>query len=352
MTIENLEKELNTGKLDKIYLFYGEETYLLETALKKIKKTFGECIQGINYIQIDETNIDNLIPNIQTPAFGYEKKLIIVKANLFKKGKKKKNEDEKEDQEEDIEEKLKNDKTKQNIINEYFIKNIDEIEGTTILFIEEDIDSKKELYKTIEKNGIVLNFEKLNLSDIINRIKKICNMYEVSIDNIVVQYFIETCGTNIQSLINEIRKLIEYKGKNGIITKEDVDKLSTRGLESRIFDLTDSLGKKQTKRSLKILKELIYNKEPIQKILITLYNHFKKIYLVKLALRYNEDVANALKLKQNQNFLIPKYRKQATYFKEEEIKKILDELINLDNSYKSGKIDINIGLEAILCNYC
>ena len=29
---------------------------------------------------------------------------------------------------------------------------------------------------------------------------------------------------------------------------------------------------------------LIYSKEPLQKILITLYNHFKKIYLTKLAI--------------------------------------------------------------------
>mgnify|MGYP003309090769 CR=1 FL=1 len=30
------------------------------------------------YIQIDETNVKNLISDIETPAFGYEKKLIIV----------------------------------------------------------------------------------------------------------------------------------------------------------------------------------------------------------------------------------------------------------------------------------
>ena len=37
MTVENLEKELKQEKLHSIYLFYGEETYLLENAVKKIK---------------------------------------------------------------------------------------------------------------------------------------------------------------------------------------------------------------------------------------------------------------------------------------------------------------------------
>ena len=65
-----------------IKLLYGEETYLLETKLKKIKKEFGELIQGINFIQIDASNVQELIADIETPAFGYEKKLILAR-NFF-----------------------------------------------------------------------------------------------------------------------------------------------------------------------------------------------------------------------------------------------------------------------------
>ena len=42
VTIDVLEKELKEGKLNPIYLLYGEETYLLENVVKKIKKLFGE----------------------------------------------------------------------------------------------------------------------------------------------------------------------------------------------------------------------------------------------------------------------------------------------------------------------
>jgi len=86
MTIEGLEKELKEKKLDNLYLLYGEESYLLETIVKKIKKLFGEIVVGINYIQIDDTNINTLIENMDMPAFGYEKKLIVIKnSKLFDK---------------------------------------------------------------------------------------------------------------------------------------------------------------------------------------------------------------------------------------------------------------------------
>jgi DNA polymerase-3 subunit delta len=71
-----------------VYLFYGEEEYFLENKVKKIKKEFGELIKGINYISLDETNINSLISDLETPAFGYDKKLIVAKdTGLFKKEK-------------------------------------------------------------------------------------------------------------------------------------------------------------------------------------------------------------------------------------------------------------------------
>lgn len=337
MTVENLEKELKQGKLNSIYLFYGEELYLLENTVKKIKKLFGELLLGINYIQINETNIGSLISDIETPAFGYEKKLIIVKnANLLKK------------------ERKANSKTNNELsekISKYIEQNINTINETTILiFIEEDI-SKTNLVKVIEQNGVVCNFEKLKPIDIKKRIKAICNAYKVNIDEQTLQIFIETCGTDMQNLINEIRKLIEYAGENGTITRETINKLSIKEFEAKIFDLTDNLGKRDIAKALEILKELLYNKEPIQKILITLYNHFKKIYLCRLCFEYNRNMQETLKLKPNQIFLVSKYKKQAECFKTVQLRKILGELINLDKNYKMGLIDINIGLEAILCTY-
>ena len=338
MTVENLEKELKQEKLHSIYLFYGEETYLLENAVKKIKKIFGDLILGINYIQINETNVNGLISDIETPAFGYDKKLIIVKnSNILKKEKKSN---------------TKSNTDLQKKISEYIKENIKTIDQTTVLiFIEEEL-IKCDLTNTIQELGEVCNFERLKPIELKKRLKTICNMYQVNIDENTLQYFIETCGTNMQVLINEIRKLIEYEGKNGAIKKEDIDKLSIKELESRIFDLTDNLGKRDITKVLEMLKELLYNKEPIQKILVTLYNHLKILYMAKLAEKYNRNIAECLKLKPNQMFLVTKYKKQSEFFKEKELRKILQELIDLDYNYKNGLIEINIGLEAILCRYC
>ena len=337
--IEDLEKELNQGILKSIYVFYGEELFLLENSLKKIRNLFGECIKGINYIPIDETNIGEIISDIETPAFGYEKKLIIARNSgiLKKEGKRKSAELGK------IRDRL----------TEYIEKNRNLIDESVILvFVEEDVDSKTNLYKILDKVGTICHFEYQKPMQIEKRMKAICHAYKVNISDANLRYFIECCGTNMQELINEIRKLIEYAGENGTIQKEDIDSLCIKKLESVIFDLTDNLGKKETAKALQVLKNLLYAKEPIQKILITLYNHFKKLYLTKIALKTNKDIITTLNLKPNQTFLVNKYKMQAKYFEEKELKAVLQNLRDLDYHYKIGLIDLQVGLESILCRYC
>lgn len=191
-----------------LYLLYGEERYLLETRLKKLKKEFGEMINGINFVQIDADTISELISDIETPAFGYPTKLIVAKnTGLFKKEKRtSKSKSTKTD--------AKEDKKKANSLEEKVANYIDEHNeifknDVTLIFVEEEVD-KNFLYKVIEKYGEVTNFELLKMPQLIDNIRKICGAYKVNIDFDVAKYFVESCGTSMQDLINEIRKLIEF----------------------------------------------------------------------------------------------------------------------------------------------
>lgn len=321
-----------------IYLFYGEEKYLIESEVNKMKKNFGEIVNGINFISMSENNIENLIADIQTPAFGYQKKLIIVRnSGLFKK-------------KSSTSSGKNNSNSLVNKISEYIKENVETIYcSVNLIFIEEEVE-KNELYKVIEKYGTIFQYNKLKPIEAEQKIKNICNAYKVKIDSQTLKYFIEICGTDMQNLINEIRKQIEFATAGGTITKENIDKLAIKQLDVVIFDLTDNLGKKNTKESLEILNNMIYAKEPIQKILITLYNHFKKLYITKNAIKENRNIAEALNLKPNQIFLTTKYSNQCKYFTEEELRKILQSMIDLDYNYKRGIIEPEVGLQTIICN--
>lgn len=182
MTIEELEKGLKQGKLDSIYLLYGEETFLLDSCVKKIKNIFGELIKGINYIEIDDTNLGELIQDIETPAFGFEKKLIIVKnIELFKR---------------EVKRKGAGFLNLRDKINDYIKENYDIIKDTVILvFIEESVDKGKLLNTMEELGATICNFEEQSLPTIIARLKAICKAYKVNVDDNTIRYLTEAVRT-------------------------------------------------------------------------------------------------------------------------------------------------------------
>lgn len=337
MLLQKLEQELNAKKLNSIYVLYGEEKYLLENTVNKIKKIFGTLQEGINYASLDETNVNNIIAEIETPSFGFDKKLIIVKKSGL------------------LSKESKNQNTISKKLAEYVEKNLEIVnQSVVIVIIEEKVEKctlLDVLKKLEEKNNVTIcEFQKLKLNEIVVRLKKVCALYNVQVDENVLAYLVEISGTSMQNLMNEIRKLIEYVGNDGKITKEDVKLLATEEIDNIIFNLTDSMGIKDTKKALDTLKDLIYLKESLQGIMINLYRHFKKLYFIKLAEKEknNTNIAELLDLKPNQMFLMTKYKKQASYFSEEELRIFLRRMLELEEKYKTGNIDLEIGLEVLV----
>ena len=145
MDITVLENNLKAGKLNSVYLLYGEERFLLDNSVKRIKKLFGEMINGINYIQIDSSNVSEIVADIETPAFGYPKKLIIAKdTGLFQKAKRGKS------TATQAETKSKKDENKlENKLAAYLEENIDLINDSVILIFIENEAEKKVLIRAI-----------------------------------------------------------------------------------------------------------------------------------------------------------------------------------------------------------
>lgn len=178
ITIESLEKELKESKLNEIYLFYGEETYLIDTSVKKIRNLFGELVKGINYIEIDDTNLEQLISDLQTPAFGYPKKLVIVRnTGIFKRELKKKG--------------ASFQQLRDKIL-DYLKENQEMIkQDNLIIFVEESVDKGKMLSTLEEIGATICNFEYQKLPNLIARLKAICKAYKVNIDDSTLRYFVE-----------------------------------------------------------------------------------------------------------------------------------------------------------------
>lgn len=136
---------------------------------------------------------------IQMPCFGYPKKMIVVKnSGIFKKDTKKRGTSSVKDLRDELEKYLK--------------ENIDYINENLVLIFVEDTIEKLNITKTIEAlGGTICEYELQKPSIIEKRLTAICNAYKVKAEPGAISFLIETSGTSMQELINEIRKLIEFE---------------------------------------------------------------------------------------------------------------------------------------------
>ena len=314
--------------MEHLYLISGDNEYEKNKYLENIKSSFGTLTKGINYIQIDKDNMYMLEQELSTYSFLCENKLIVVKIQKKEK---------------DIEETQSSKK-------DWLTKEVEEqirmkLDFIWLVFYEENGTNTK-LYKLINECGRCVSFEKSKPYEITKWIIENAKKYNVIIDKNNAEYLLEICGTDKVFLDNEINKLANSISEEEKITKELIEKMCVKTSEIIIFDLIDCIGSKNSKIALKYLDELIENKEPIQKIMIMVFKHFKMLLLAKEALRERKDVAKELNVKP---YPAKKYSEQSRNFTEQELIKIIKQLAILDVDSKNGKMDLKIGLQKIIC---
>ena len=303
--------------MGKIYLFYGEEKYDLEQAVIKIKKQFNNLENGINLFYINSENVDNL-ENISSSItfFGDEKLIIMKDLNL---------------------------KFDAEILNANKDNNI------TYIIIEDTIDKRTTCYKTLSKIAEIKEFKYMDSKQIPIYIKEILKKYNISIDNETAQYMCEMCGEDKTNLLNELKKIVSYlNNEENKVTKEIIDKVCSKTLNAKIFDMLDLILQREHVKGINMLEELLLQKEPIVKIYIMLYKQIKQMYLIKLLEKQGD--RNIDKTLSMHPFTFKKLSYSVKKYNEKQLKQILNLFDEYDEKTKIGEMDFEIGLKKIICS--
>lgn len=303
--------------MGKIYLFYGEEKYDLEQAVLKIKKQFSNLENGINLFYINSDNINEL-ENISSSLtfFGDEKLIIMKDLNL---------------------------KFDPEILNSNKDNNI------TYIIIEESIDKRTTCYKNLSKIAEIKEFKYMDSKQIPIYIMEVLKKYNIKIDRETAEYMYEICGDDKTNLLNELKKIVSYlNSEYDKVTKEIIDKVCSKTLNAKIFDMLDVILQKEHIKGINMLDELLLQKEPIVRIYIMLYKQIKQMYLIKILEKQGEK--NIVQTLSMHPFTFKKLSYSVKKYTEKELKKILNLFDEYDEKTKLGEMDFEIGLKKIICS--
>ncbi len=159
---------------------------------------------------------------------------------------------------------------------EQLVSEVSEMGGSTVLvfaFYSVEIEPKKDsksksesktgkknriesLKKLIDKvSGGVIKCETPTPAELGSMIEKTCAKYKCSIHRDLCSYMIERCGSDSALLMNEARKVAEYKG-SGIISKADIDLMTCATPDAKVFDLSAKISARDRTGAFSVLQEL------------------------------------------------------------------------------------------------
>lgn len=334
MQISALQKKINQKDFSPFYVFYGTEHFLIEEMKQAvIDGALDEETTDFNLAVMDmeETPVEAVVDEANTLPFMGERRVIVVKNPFFFTGAVQKN-------------KIEHDLKKlQSYIN-------DPSPQSVIIFTApyQKLDSRKKLVKSLKQTGEVHGFSELDESAVFELLNDRAKAHEVSLTKEGNGRLLQLIGPKMMRLVAEIEKMALYVGDGGEITREVVDLLAARSLESDVFALVDHVARHRVQDGFRILHDLLkQNEEPI-KLLALLARQFRIMYLVKeLGERgYSQNqMARQLKL---HPYPVKIAAAQAKSITKDDLLTILDECAEADYEMKTGKKDKNLVLELLL----
>lgn len=323
-------KHLSKEELMPVYFLYGENEYLKGIYKDKIiKKALGTDINELNKIDVDFAKIDYdvFFADVKTVPFLCPHKCVVV--NHF---------------------------NPQGIVAEDFEKMQTILketpEFTTVIFIGSSaIDVKKsagltKFNKLIDKCGVLINLTSRSKGDTAKFIKASFERNGIAIDTPEITYLAERCQNDMQILSNEINKLSAYVGE-GTVTKEDIDKLTPKIIDTYIYDLSKYIIKGDADSALSTLSELRYMREEPIAICGMLSGVFVDIYRAVVAKSAGQmgDVLTSNFDYKGKEFRIKNAFRDSSGFNIKKAREILNELLKTDIALKSSRADSFLILE-------
>ncbi|EHO54016.1 DNA polymerase III subunit delta [Lentilactobacillus kisonensis] len=284
MDFSQFKQQFDKGHVDPVYLILGDQAYLAQ----QVKDIFIDLIpdtersMNIGSYDMEDVSVSAAVEDaISVPFFG-ERRLVIINRPYFLTGKKVKT------------------KVEQNMDDfEGYLKHPEESTVMVIFAPYEKLDSRKKITKSLKKAATTIEIGKLRESEIKKLVVNQINTKGFQINDDALDRMMQLTGGKLTTMMGELPKLCLYNNDTKVIDIDSVNGLVSRSMEQNVFDLVNTVLRKNAKESMDIYHRLILeNDEPIR-INAVLIQQFRLLLQVMILQKHGYsqgNLASALKV--------------------------------------------------------
>lgn len=264
--LQTLKSQIKLKELGNLYFFYGEETFLLNYYLEKIRSIVLEPLtESFNYHRMNSESFD-----LQSFSDAVDNLPMMAPGSLV--------------QIDDV------DIFKLNESDRDIITNIlaDIPDYCTVVFTFLTVQWKpdkryKKLWDVVSSKGLSVEFAKQNQKDLTAWIGRHFASRNKRISTDLCTYLIDLTGGTMTALNGEIEKLCAYSGADEIV-RADIDAVVEPVLDAVVFQMTDMLGEGVYGKALLKLRQLMQMQQEPLAVLGAIGGQFRRLGIARTLL--------------------------------------------------------------------
>jgi DNA polymerase III subunit delta len=324
ISISEIIKQVEKNIFFPIYLFYGNEQYIVEEIIRLIiDKCVDPALRQLNVEKYycSETDSETIVTSALSIPMLSERKVIVVRDY----------------------EKINDSKA----LRHYFEF---PSQSTILILTANTIDKRKSIFSIVAKIGAVIKCENLKRPELIEWVKNKIHSYGKDISDTSIEMLFDLKGNSLQEVYTELDKVITFAGEKQFIEDKDILSVTGATKEFNVFELINLIGSgEKTKAIIMMNKLLDQNTEPIL-IVNLLSRHFIILWKIQNLKRINKNPNEIASVVQINPYFLKDYLSQAEKFNLVRLEKCINFLKDADLQLKSVSLPKRIILDRLLCD--
>ena len=327
---QELKTAIKNKDLGRLYIFHGEETFLMDHYFQQMKKILlDELTESFNFHKLNNETFDiqsfgDAVENM--PMMAEHTLVVVDEIDLFK-----------------LPEADRNKMVE-------FLSDIPD--WCTVVFTYETVAWKpdkrlKKLWEAIDKNGTIVEFAKQGQRELIAWVSRHFLARQKRISNDLCAYLIDITGGTMTALAGEINKIAAYSGADEIV-KADIDAVTEPVMDAVVFQMTDLLGEGKYGQALQKLQTLLKMQQEPLAILGAIGGHFRRISTARTLMDNGKGSGELMKLCGIPDYPARKTMDAARRFRAEFCRKAAELVMETDYKMKTSFDDPERLLEMLI----
>lgn len=341
MDYRQLQAQIKSGKMENLYLVYGEDTWQVNQALKSLQDIIPPEERVFSIVRIDGSTLTppQLEAHLQFSLLG-ERKILLVEDFAMLKNKGRNRSEEEQEQGESSEKDLGSDDLWLNLLTQK--------DHIIIFYSYNNIDKRRKFVRSLLALAVLVECPQLKGQEMIRVVQDILRSHRLKADFRVVAHLAQIAGSQVGIAEKEVEKLAVNFAPGKPIKLDQALPFLSEEIETDTFKIIELVSSRKFKEAQNLLAKILGKNEEPMALLGAFRYQIRRLHKVGILLQNDYGEAQISKELSLFSYTAKQLMVQSRAWPQDILTQLLLQLTEAEDGLLRGRRDKKRAVELLL----